>query len=276
MSGSVASLIVVLIVVFLFKEGIGLFSRSTIDKGFVVALNKNNPVKDIAPEKLKLIFDQEITNWKQLGGSNDSIILFRIDDISTYYTDEQVGATFENLPKLINNTVDSIKGTIAFVPTKYIAKDFKGKISGGSDVTFGKFFFGKEWFPTAQPSAQLGIMPLILGTLWVSLAAILISLPLGLAVSIYMAEIAKDRIRKMLKPVIELLAGIPSVVYGFFGLIVVVPLIQKAFHVPVGETGLAGAIVQSIMALPTIITISEDALRTTPRAMREEIGRAHV
>ena len=84
-----------------------------------------------------------------------------------------------------------------------------------------------------------------------------------------MSEVADHRTRSFLKPVIELLSGIPSVVYGFFGLIVIVPLIQKVFNLPVGETGLAGSIVLAIMALPTIITVSEDAMRNCPRAMRE-------
>jgi len=81
--------------------------------------------------------------------------------------------------------------------------------------------------------------------------------------------VADERIRRILKPVIELLAGIPSVVYGFFGLVVLVPLIQQTFKLPVGETALAGSIILAIMALPTIITISEDALRTTPKALKE-------
>ncbi len=112
-------------------------------------------------------------------------------------------------------------------------------------------------------------MPLLLGTLLVAFSAILISLPLGLAAAIYLAEIADERIRKFLKPVIELLAGIPSVVYGFFGLVVIVPFVQTTFGLPVGETALAGSLVLAIMALPTIITVSEDALRTTPRVMKE-------
>ena len=102
-----------------------------------------------------------------------------------------------------------------------------------------------------------------------SLFAILIALPFGLSVSIYMSEVADSKVRSWLKPVIELLSGIPSVVYGFFGLIVIVPLIQKVFDLPVGESGLAGSIVLAIMALPTIITVTEDAMRNCPRAMRE-------
>ena len=130
-------------------------------------------------------------------------------------------------------------------------------------------FAGAEWFPTAPPAPLFGFLPLITGTLWVSLFAILIALPFGLSVSIYMSEIAGSKVRKWLKPVIELLSGIPSVVYGFFGLIVIVPFIQKVFDLPVGESGLAGSIVLAIMALPTIITVTEDAMRNCPRAMRE-------
>ena len=80
-----------------------------------------------------------------------------------------------------------------------------------------------------------------------------------------MAEVSSFRLRNILKPLVELLAGIPSVVFGFFGLVVLVPLIQQVFQLEVGETALAGSIVLGIMALPTIITISEDALRTTPQ-----------
>ena len=123
--------------------------------------------------------------------------------------------------------------------------------------------------PTATPSPLFGVLPLILGTLLVSFVAILIALPLGLGVAVYLSELAGERMRKFLKPTIELLAGIPSVVYGFFGLVVLVPIVQKVFNLPVGETALAGSIILAIMALPTIITVAEDAMRNTPNAMRE-------
>jgi phosphate transport system permease protein len=123
--------------------------------------------------------------------------------------------------------------------------------------------------PTATPAALFGVMPLILGTLWVSVFAIIIALPLGLGAAIYLSEVANEKTRKILKPTVELLSGIPSVVYGFFGLVVIVPLIQKALDLPVGETALAGSIILAIMALPTIITIAEDSMRNTPRSMRE-------
>jgi phosphate transport system permease protein len=269
LSGTITTITVLLIVVFLFREGSGLFNRSTMEKGFVLAVNKSNPVAKLSSYEIKEIFDGKITNWKQVGGKNEEIKLFHVEDITNYYTEEQIGANFENLPKLLSNVVDSIPNIVAFVPEMYLDKHFKGRILPEKKLTLKEFFFGKEWFPTAQPSAQFGAFSLITGTLWVSLWAILISLPLGLSVAIYMAEIANPKVRSILKPVIELLAGIPSVVYGFFGLIVIVPLIQKIFNLPVGETALAGSLILAIMALPTIISISEDAIRTTPRAMKE-------
>ena len=269
LSSTVTSLTVVLIVFFLFKEGISLFNEKPIENGYVVVINKNNNVHQLSSLEIKNIYDQKITDWSELGAKKDSIILFRLEEISNYYTDEQIGENFEGLPNCLSRLVDSIPGVIAFFPEKYIDKNFKGKKVELDKVSFKEFFGGEEWFPTAQPTAQLGVKPLIMGTLWVSFGAILFALPIGLAASVYMSEIAGDRVRRIMKPLIELLAGIPSVVYGFFGLVVIVPLIQKLFNLPVGETGLAGSIILGIMALPTIITISEDAMRNTPRAMKE-------
>ena len=269
LSGTVTSLTVVLIVIFLFKEGLGLFNQRPVEDGYVIAVNKKNPINQLTPAQLKNIFDQNTLNWSELGGNQDSIIIIRMEDMTNFYTEEQIGADFENLPTCINHVVDSLPGAITFFSEKYVAKPFKGKILNVDKITLSAFMKGKEWFPTAQPAPQLGVLPLILGTLWVSLGAILFALPLGLATAIYMSDIANLKIRNIMKPVIELLAGIPSVVFGFFGLVIIVPLIQKIFNLPVGETALAGSIVLGIMALPTIITISEDAMRNTPRAMKE-------
>jgi phosphate transport system permease protein len=269
LSSSVTTITILLIIIFLFKEGMGVFNQSPVEEGFAVVLNKHNPVNEIKSRDIKDVFDQKITNWKLLGGKNDSIITFRLDDINTYFNDEQLGDSLQNVPQCVSQLVDSLQGIIAFIPEKYVNKSFSGKMLPIKNISFKEIFKGKEWFPTALPSAQLGVLPLILGTLWVSLFAILFALPLGLAAAIYIAEVTNERMRKIYKPLVELLSGIPSVVYGFFGLIVIVPMIQKVFNLPVGETGLAGSIVLAIMALPTIITISEDALRNTPRAMRE-------
>lgn len=269
LSSTITTLAIVLIVIFLFREGWTLFHHTPVEEGFVIAVNKENSVGELSANQIKNVFDQNITNWKELGGKNDSIILLRMDDIVNYYSETELGENFEFLPQKINELIEKTPGIIAFIVEKYADKNFSGKILPMEKVTLTKYLSEKEWFPTAQPVAQLGVLPLILGTLWVSLGAILIALPLGLATAIYMAEIANEKIRNILKPLIELLAGIPSVVYGFFGLVIIVPQIQQLFNLPVGETALAGSIVLGIMALPTIITISEDALRTTPREMKE-------
>lgn len=268
-SSGISSLIVLLIVIFLFREGFSLFSTSPLEHHNTIVVNKNNPVSKLNAAQIKDIFDQEITNWKDVGGNNDSIILFTINDLSNYYSDEEVGANFEFLPDKLNALVDSNPTMLAVYQDKYLSKNFTGKVIKVDKNNIPDFITGKEWFPTAEPAVQLGVAPLIMGTLMVSFFAILFALPVGLATAIYMAEVADERLRKILKPVIELLAGIPSVVYGFFGLIVIVPMIHDIFKLPVGETALAGSIVLAIMALPTIITVSEDAIRNTPRSMKE-------
>lgn len=268
-SGAVSALVVILIVIFLFREGATLFGDSTVEEGFVLVTHKDNPVNTLEPAQVKRIFDQEITNWSVVGGVNDTIILIHLEDLTSYYSEDQIGAELEGIPWCLGHFVDSIPQVLAFFPKNQLPLPFSGKFIETNPVSLPGFLGGKEWFPTAQPSAQLGVLPLILGTLLVSIVAILFALPLGLATAIYMAEVANERVRVWLKPVIELLAGIPSVVYGFFGLVIIVPFVQETFGLPVGETALSGAIVLAIMALPTIITVSEDALRNTPRAMKE-------
>jgi phosphate transport system permease protein len=268
-SSTITSLTVILIIIFLFKEGLGLFNSKPVDKGYVFAVNGDNPVREINATQLKDIFNQDITNWSTIGGNNDTILLLTINDIPTYYTEEQMGAELENLPLLINEFVSQNSGALLFISENYVPANFSGHLVPVKNITVKEFIFGKQWYPTSDPVPAFGIWPLIAGTLLVTLGAILFALPLGLATAIFLAEVTSFRIRNILKPLVELLAGIPSVVYGFFGLVVVVPLIQQLFRLDVGETALAGSIVLGIMALPTIITISEDALRTTPRSLKE-------
>jgi phosphate transport system permease protein len=269
LSSTVTTLTVLLIIIFLFKEGLGLFNERPVENGDVIAVSKSNPLKHISALQVKDIFDGKITHWNEIGGTSDSISLFSINYISDYIDESELGENFQNLPGKIDSLVTANPGMIAVINKKYLAKSFHGNLLEIDKITVGSFLSGREWFPTAQPAVQLGVLPLILGTLIVSILAIIIALPVGLATAIYMAEVADPRMRNILKPVIELLAGIPSVVYGFFGLVIVVPVIRNLFNLPVGETALAGSIVLGIMALPTIITISEDAIRNTPRAVKE-------
>jgi phosphate transport system permease protein len=268
-SSYVTSITVLLIIIFLFKEGAGVFNKSLLEEGNILVVNKANPVSKISSVDIKNIFDQKITNWKQVGGLDSTIHLFSIEDLSNYYTEEQMGGDLEYMDTCINNYIVNHPSTLAYFPKKYVSKRFDGKEISVAKLGIVEFIKGREWLPTAKPVAQYGILPLLLGTLLVSLGAILLALPFGLATAIYLAEIADPRVRRILKPVIELLAGIPSVVYGFFGLIVIVPIVQKAFGLDVGETALTGSIVLAIMALPTIISIAEDAINNVPDIMRE-------
>ena len=269
-SGSITGLAILLIVIFLFKEGLGLFSSPTVEKGYRLCLNADNTVKSLDSYQMKHIFDSDITNWNEVGGGDEEIMPFRFDEIFSLYTDEELGNDYELLPQRLGEVIAANPGIVAFLPEKYLPKETNlVKILPPTTISLPDFLGGKEWLPTATPAPLFGVLPLILGTLWVSIFAIVIALPLGLGVAIYLSELASERMRKILKPAIELLAGIPSVVYGFFGLVVLVPLIQKALNLPVGETALVGSLILAIMALPTIITVAEDAMRNTPLAMRE-------
>jgi phosphate transport system permease protein len=269
LSGGITSFVILLIIIFLFKEGTGLFRSPEVEKGYAICLNVNNPVEKLSSVQLKEIFNWDVTNWKEVGGVDEEIMPFRLDDIFSIYSEEEFGDDYALLPQKLGEVITENPNIIAFLPEKYIPEDIHVKKMVEENITVNNFLTGKEWIPTATPAPQFGLLPLILGTLWVSIFAILIALPFGLGVAIYLSELAGERIRRMLKPAIELLAGIPSVVYGFFGLAVVVPLIQQVFNLPVGETAFAGSLILAVMALPTIITIAEDAMRNTPKEMRE-------
>ncbi|MDD2192152.1 MAG: phosphate ABC transporter permease subunit PstC [Bacteroidales bacterium] len=269
-SGAVTSIAILLIVIFLFKEGLGLFKSPSVEKGYSLYVNSKNTVNDLDVEDIKHIYDSEVENWKELGGRDQEIKIFRFEEIFNIYSDEELGKDYSLLPEKLGEVIIQNPNIIAYLPQQYAPTDIQGvKALPSKDISIGDFFGGREWMPTATPSPLFGVLPLILGTLIVSIIAILIALPLGLGVAIYLSELAGERTRKLMKPTIELLAGIPSVVYGFFGLVVLVPIVQKVFGLSVGETAFTGSLILAIMALPTIITVAEDALRNTPRDMRE-------
>jgi len=135
-------------------------------------------------------------------------------------------------------------------------------------VGFWKFIFGKSWHPTHEPP-EFGILPLILSSLGVTFFALIIAIPLSLGSAIYISEVISPRIKEILKPIIELLAGIPSVVYGFFGIVFLAPLVQKMFNLPTGLTFLTASIILGIMIVPTITSLTEDAISAVPREIKE-------
>ena len=137
-----------------------------------------------------------------------------------------------------------------------------------AEVSPWEFLTGTEWTPLFKPS-NFGVLPLVAGSLMVAVGASVIALPVGLASAIYLAEYAPARARSILKPVLEVLAGIPTVVYGYFALSFITPLIRRVFPGTDVFNAASAAIVVGIMIIPMIASLSEDALRAVPRSLRE-------
>jgi len=126
--------------------------------------------------------------------------------------------------------------------------------------------FSTRWYPI---EGYFGILPLISGSIVVTVGAILVAAPIGLSTAIFMSEIAPRWVREILKPLVEILGGIPSVVLGFMGILLLSPLLRQALNLPTGLTALAGSILLGAIALPTIVSVSEDALDSVPRSYRD-------
>ena len=136
------------------------------------------------------------------------------------------------------------------------------------EVPISEFLFGTEWTPLfAMP--RFGVLPLVTGTLLVSAIAMLVALPMGLMSAVYLSEYAGDGLRRVVKPVLEILAGVPTVVYGYFALLFVTPLLQRVMPELAGFNALGPGIVMGIMILPLVSSLSEDAMRGVPRGLRE-------
>lgn len=136
------------------------------------------------------------------------------------------------------------------------------------EVGIKAFFSRGYWNPTAYSAPQYSILNLIKGTFMVGAGSIIFAVPLGVACAAYLAEVASPREREIFKPVIEILAGIPSVVLGFLGLVVIAPLLSRVFGLPNGINALNGSILVGIMALPTVISLAEDAISAVPQEYR--------
>jgi len=137
----------------------------------------------------------------------------------------------------------------------------------GTQVTVREFLFGTEWSPIIRPRSY-GVLPLLWGTMIIVVGSALIALPIGTATAIYLSEYADRRVRKVVKPTLEVLAGVPTIVYGFFALSFITPLIQRVFPGTGTFNAAAGAIVVGIMIIPMVSSLSEDAMSAVPDDLR--------
>lgn len=136
------------------------------------------------------------------------------------------------------------------------------------EVGLAHMLFGTSWYPTSE-KPQFGFVPSIVGSAWVTLVALGLSFPIGVAAAVYISEFAGPRVKEVTKSIIEFMAAIPSVVLGLIGLALVVPWVKSTFGVDTGLTALAAGLVVGVMSLPTVISISEDAMHAVPEALRQ-------
>ncbi len=149
----------------------------------------------------------------------------------------------------------------------FVFREGAGFLFGGLNLR--EFLFTTEWYPTSQSNVRYGALSLIVGTLSVTTLAMILAVPFGLGAALFVSEFCGKRLREGLKIVIELLAAIPSVVWGFIGISLINPLIQDVFHTPIGLNVLNGAILLALMSVPIIVSIGEDALKAVPDSYRE-------
>lgn len=172
-------------------------------------------------------------------------------------------------PRWTEFAVEALIRVVGFSTIAFVLLIFLFLLREGLPVFFQvplDNLFGTRWYPTFD---LFGTLPLILGSVLITVTAIAIALPLGVATAVFVREVAPNWAREVLKPTIEVLAGIPSVVLGFFGMTVVAPFIRETLGVPTGLTAFTGALILAYMALPTIISVAEDALDAVPKSYRD-------
>jgi phosphate transport system permease protein len=145
---------------------------------------------------------------------------------------------------------------------------FKEGLPIFQELGLTEFIFGKDWYPTYDPP-DYGIFPLISASILVTAGAMVISIPIGVSSAVVISYILPVKMKTIIKPLVELLAGIPSVIYGLFGMKILAPFLQNMFGLPTGLTALTASIMLGIMAMPTIISIAEDAISSVPRKFRD-------
>ncbi len=138
-----------------------------------------------------------------------------------------------------------------------------------SEINIKEFLLGMTWNPTSYVKEEFGIIPMLVSTFMVTIGALVIAIPLGIGTAAYLSDVASPRVREIAKPTVEILAGIPSVVIGFLGIVLVGPFLAKIFGLHNGLNALNGSVLLAVMALPTIVSISEDALTNVPQSYEQ-------
>ncbi len=171
-----------------------------------------------------------------------------------------------DLPRILLLIITLISASILAVVAAFLIMN---AIPAFRVIGVGDMLGGVIWNPSSLIAPAYGALPLVAGTLLVSLLAAALAVPIGIGCTIYLAEIAHPRVRSLLKPAIELLAGIPSVVYGLFAMLILEGWIARIFDLPNGFVAINGAIILAVMMIPIMVTLSEDAIAAVPKELRE-------
>ena len=179
---------------------------------------------------------------------------------------------FNKKTRIMTFLVENLFMVCAFVSVLAVAIItffiFYSGLPGMIEIGIFDFIFGTDWSPV-YADGGFGILPMILGSIYATAGAIIIGVPVGLFTAVMLSRIAPKWLSRIMRPAIELLAGIPSVVYGFFGLMVIVPFVQKFFSLPMGQSLFSAILILSLMILPTVITISITSINSVPREYTE-------
>lgn len=267
---------------FLFKEAFPTFLSpyATSIRALVPVVHRENQVwkKSISQDKLRDVYTGKLTDWQELGGNRGKIQVISYSE-TTYEGKKWLdGLLGEEILAQDAIKVESARQmTSAIARNKnaigYLDREDIGRITRefklAKRVGVVEFLFGKEWYPPPNDPPSFQIFPILWASIIVTFFSAIIAIPLGVGSAIYMSEIAHTKTNEILKPVIELFAALPSVVIGFFGMVIVAPFLQKQFDIPNGLNLSNASILLAFMAVPTIASVSEDALRSVPQSLKE-------
>jgi len=245
--------------VFLFREGLPALSRTPYE-GLVFAVHPTNPVSQLEAEAVRSLLRGE-KKWVDLGGPAAPVVPVYLGNLERYASRD---------PAAVRRVLDSLagqQGVLFALPEALLPASTRRVVVRWKP--FQELFGSVRWSPTYEPLPSVGVWPLLVGSLWVSLIGLAVVVPVGLAMAIYAVEFLPKPLYYPVKILWELLAGLPSVVVGFWGLVVLVPWVKDTFHLEAGETAFTAGLILGWMTLPLMASLTEEALSAIPPLLVE-------
>jgi len=254
-------LILLGIALFLFREGVPALTKQPFEE-LVFAVHPQNPLAQLSANEARALFQKSLT-WSALGGPDAPVIPVHLHNIDMYLK----GVPNPQRVRTFLDSVANLSGVVMALPADWMPPHLKPLRIRWSP--WQQLWGPRRWSPTYEPLPEVGAWPLLLGSLWVALLGLLVTVPLGIVMAIFTAEFLSKRWYYPMKVLWEVVAGLPSVVVGFWGLVVLVPWLQRLFHLTTGETALAAALLLGWMTIPLMASLTEEALSGVPRLLVE-------